>query len=346
MKVLVYAHTFGRICRGLTNQLIYLFNHLILAHDYFRTKRCRGVVFIDKFYLHHQDDRLTSSFSNIINITELCCNHFPNLFVYDIHEMPNGMRVMMQSPNGNNIQLPIHSFVSLIAENSNIFKLGVPDIEPGKPKKFILISTNDSEPSTPSTIELNERNGCVEFMPWTAIKNYNRMNRNDMNSDIIRKILSEMQFHRLSIPRTICSIKSGKCSVVHLRNEKDAIDWWSKENKMTPVVFERILNQKYIQLTRENIAKDETIILLTSRTVGNPVGLMLQSLGYTIYIHDKKHRDKRELNAIHDLMVAETFCNSVLICPAGGSTFGHLLTIRLGHKYEKLVSFDILNIHS
>lgn len=139
-----------------------------------------------------------------------------------------------------------------------------------------------------------------------------------------------------------------KINVVHLRLENDGIEHWSKQNKMNPSVFKRLLTIKYIELIKENINKEDITVVLTGDT-NNDVVQFMKEHEYNIMFIDKKfsgNQPGRELNAIIDLIIGR-YCNNVFI-GCGGSTFSELLLKYIPDEndegFVQKITFDLNNI--
>ena len=139
-----------------------------------------------------------------------------------------------------------------------------------------------------------------------------------------------------------------KINVIHLRLENDGIEHWSKQNKMNPSVFKRLLTIKYIELIKENINKEDITLVLTGDT-NNEVVQFMKENEYNIMFIDKKfngNQPGRELNAVVDLIIGR-YCNNVFI-GCDGSTFSELLLKYIPDVSEygnvEKITFDLNNI--
>jgi DNA-dependent RNA polymerase auxiliary subunit epsilon len=139
-----------------------------------------------------------------------------------------------------------------------------------------------------------------------------------------------------------------KINVIHLRVENDGIKHWSKQNKMTQTVFKQLLREKYIDLIKNNIQKEDITLLLTGDT-NNEVVQYMKENGYNIMFIDKKFNNKqtsRELNAVVDLIIGR-YCNNVFI-GCDGSSFSELLLKYIPNVSEngnvEKITLDLNNI--
>ena len=153
-----------------------------------------------------------------------------------------------------------------------------------------------------------------------------------------------------------CSLKSNisynnekNISVIHLRNENDAIKHWSRMNRVNESLFQNMINDKYIHLIKKYIPIDSCIFILTSRSINNPVINQLYNLHYkNIHLLEKKS-PYREWNAAEDICMAEHMMknrfaeNKILIAPANGSTFAHWLIKKL--SWTEMIEFNLDKIN-
>jgi hypothetical protein len=104
--------------------------------------------------------------------------------------------------------------------------------------------------------------------------------------------------------------KKKKVNIIHLRLENDAIIHWSKKNKMTHDVYLEHLENKYINLIKKYILKEDKTIILSS-SASNRVIDFLNNDKYDYKFIDKLFED-REKNAIIDLLISGS-CNNIFI---------------------------------
>lgn len=140
---------------------------------------------------------------------------------------------------------------------------------------------------------------------------------------------------------------SGPISVIHVRNESDALKFWSEINKISEDEFEKALTDKYVGLIRKYITPTEALIVLTGRT-SSPVIDFLSNEGYNYHLAPKDLVEGRELNAIVDLLLGEsctkTFIGSVNPFNCHGSTFSYLLWQRMKEGVQSvLIDLDDIN---
>jgi len=105
--------------------------------------------------------------------------------------------------------------------------------------------------------------------------------------------------------------KYNKINVIHLRIEVDAILHWSKMNNMPQLFFQNYIEQKYINIIKKYINKNELTVLLTYSN-DNKVIRYLKQNEYNYYISPKIDKWGREINAIKDASIID-LCNNVFI---------------------------------
>lgn len=103
--------------------------------------------------------------------------------------------------------------------------------------------------------------------------------------------------------REPCAKLGQVTAVIHLRLEQDAIDSFSQQVAMTGAELKHRLEDKYIALIRRHVAPSTAILILSS-DYDNRVMRFLHDEGYKVVTTEPKPYDKRELNAIHDLLTA------------------------------------------
>lgn len=132
--------------------------------------------------------------------------------------------------------------------------------------------------------------------------------------------------------------KTERINVIHLRVEPDAIDFWSKQNKLEYAEFQTIIESKYIELIQKYMNKTDKIIIL-SGSHENGVLDFLTKNEYNLFIPDKYYED-REKNAIVDLIISKQ-CNNVFLgCIHNtlwnGSTFSYYISKIVDNSVKKV----------
>ena len=160
---------------------------------------------------------------------------------------------------------------------------------------------------------------------------FNNIKFNDKYYNLSNNLINEIKF------------KLGddvKINIIHLRVEKDAIIHWSRINNMNPILFNILLEQKYINLINKYINKHVFTVVMTY-SMNNNVIKFLKKNGYNFFISKKDVTIGRECNALTDLLLARQIDNFFI--GVGGSTFTHLINNSTPNK-KKTIMFDINNI--
>jgi hypothetical protein len=257
-----------------------------------------------------------------------------NIAIFDL----NNLKDVILTWGNDEIWNPLSKdiFVEMLKYNVDIFRYNIPDPVPGCLKEFCL-----EMPSRSVKYRFSENCGRIQNVSYTEHMNIMIGGNGNMFTPYVFKICSDIKFLQIPIPFDI-DFNGRNCSVLHLRNELDALVSWSIQNKMSVIHFEKSLNQKYIDLVEKYISKENNILLvLTSRRINNPVIEYLEKTGYWILFNIYENIG-RERMAISDLVYASNLCNSILIS-SGGSTYSVLLDARLQHNIH--ISFNINNIH-
>jgi hypothetical protein len=119
--------------------------------------------------------------------------------------------------------------------------------------------------------------------------------------------------------------KDKKINCIHLRLENDAVEHWANENKISPVDFKKIIEDKYIDEISKNLNKEDATLIL-SDNYDNGVIQYLRENGYN-YIKTPKMNSGREVAAIYDLHIGQ-YCNNVYIL-VFDSSFSYTLLYRI-----------------
>lgn len=133
--------------------------------------------------------------------------------------------------------------------------------------------------------------------------------------------------------------------VIHLRNEEDAIRYWSC---LYGAGLEEKLTIMYKQNIRLYIKKDKLTIILTSWKENNPIIQWMMEEGYMLDVYKPEKAVGREISAVYDLVLA-TFCRNVFIglcnpeCTDISSTFSYFISHMLPKHVHKVL-IDINNV--
>ena len=160
--------------------------------------------------------------------------------------------------------------------------------------------------------------------------------------DLYKDILHHISFSGF-LPNV--SVPFSKINVLHLRDDEDALVFWSQTNNMSVPEYSRHLISKYCQLIKEHLDPKDALIVVTNN-LKSPVLDYLYQRNYHYYT-SKKMYPERELNAIVDLLNG-TQCNNIFIGnyninTHAGSSFSYILANQLPDSVKKIM-IDLDNI--
>jgi hypothetical protein len=115
-----------------------------------------------------------------------------------------------------------------------------------------------------------------------------------------------------------------KINCIHLRLEDDAIDHWSKSNKIDFNTYKTLLENKYIYFIQKYIDKHIPTIILAHNYENNVIKYLTEN-DYN-YITTPNFHPDRDVSAIIDLHIGQ-ICNNICIC-VFESTFSFALVTR------------------
>lgn len=293
------------ISRGLTNQLI-----MLIAAIRFVDKQRREDEFcgfgIGCFYKDIRDQKKITSFNEIMDLSILS-DYFPSIRFFDYHER-----------HSKNLKIQT------------------------KPGELFSLQEIINRKPCPCSI-YKEENQVFEWKNRivTKLKSHHPW---DLDSPQVVSLMRHFSF-KISVKVLNVEATDECIHLLHLRNERDAIKWWSKQNGMSENIFEQSLNKKFIQCVKIFIPKTEKLIVITGRVVNNPVLVELSQDGYNI-LQCLKTYEEREMSALEDLSFAERHArNGIFIGCKRGSTFSScLLEPRI--PFKKSVHLDLDNIKS
>jgi hypothetical protein len=317
MKQLYYCRI-ANIKSGLCNQLFALINGIILA------ERKKSKIVILGLFLNDYSRNNVTPISQIIDLPKF------NMFVlqnYGIHIMDktdtklsiHNVTYGTQDHHIDITQIVIDKFYKnntlLIDTNINLNLLAGNDPSSGKVKYIeITYSLNNIT----LIDKYREQNGFLKekiyFNLNNKVFNYDMGWINTYNKSIFDDILKNIVFFKnIILPENEHSYisKYNKINVIHLRIEVDAILHWSKMNKMSALFFQNYIEQKYINIIKKYINKNELTVLLTYSNNNNVIQYLKQN-EYNYYISPKIDKWGREINAIKDASIIG-LCNNVFI---------------------------------
>ena len=333
---------------GLTNQIFILIHNILLA----KQKGRKFVLTSDFRPDYRRDD--TMKLSDIIDLTTLnaTLEEMDNCpLVKPLSECDIRYKNAIYGTFQNNVEIPNSIFPIKRTDDINSL-LGDPT--PGLKKRVFLTFDIDDFTYTKRVSEYCgkiEENVYGSIMDLQRTKSYFKM-YDHINKEDFDQILTNLKFNPkfYEIADSILDLPSDSpLNVVHLRMEEDAIDFWSKKNKMTRDDFRHTLSNKYITHIRAMIPKGQKILILS----GSSDNLVLRNIreDYEILFIDPTDEIRsafnttgRELNAIIDLLAGQR-CNNVFIgCHSlklsRGSTFTYVLHHTMKNRLDILFDLD------
>ena len=325
---------------GLTNQLYVLSNGI----DQAIKNQCKVVV-IDKFLCDFSLDKYMS-ISNILDLEKMNI-YFKqkyNLILVDKYNFNFKLLNVTYGTKDNKIDITQdinekynHNGKLFIDKNVNISNIKEVPVYGPKKNIWIKYKINNEIIIDEYTEILNKdidytNNNYIQCkMGWPS-KTYNTF------LDILTHITYNKRYFDISKRLLSDTIITKKVNLIHLRLEDDGVKHWSKMNKMSSTIFKKKLENKYIQLIKKYIDKNNITIVLSS-SFNNEVINFLNNNEYKCFISKKKYFKYRELNAIVDFIISNQ-CNNVFIGNYNlngnnGSSFSYYI-------YKTLNSNDII----
>ena len=327
------------------------------------------VIFIGKYLMAVNSNK----FCDIGEIIDLNASNIflkkYNIILFDIFNFD--FKICQIKYGLNNYSFDITSEIVKESLNNNVFKIGK-DINlnniKGEPfeyyKKtfFIPFDKNQSKKLyiTYSINDiifneiLNESSGYLKndfLIDFTQEKKICQIHNDGsfIFSDILRNIVfnnnyveKANEFIKTNININNNINNNEKINCIHLRLEDDAIEHWSKSNKMDCKTYKKVLEDKYIQFIQKYIDKNIPTIILAHNYDNNIIKYLTEN-NYTFIITHKFHPD-RDVSAIIDLHIGQ-ICNNICIC-VFESTFSFALVTRAYKKSELknyLICFTDIN---
>lgn len=133
----------------------------------------------------------------------------------------------------------------------------------------------------------------------------------------------------------------SRLNVIHVRDDQDALEFWSQINKMDFITYKVKLFEKYKSIIDEKFNLSLPVLVITSN-IHSPVISYLKNKGYKYSLTDKT--ENRELDGIVDLLAAEN-CSSIFIGNYNknlflGSTFSYFIQQRLSNVDCIMIDLD------
>jgi hypothetical protein len=342
----IYYLKIGQSGSGLTNQL-FTFITSILIHS---SNNPRAII-IDNFQDDFQSATIRSPISSIFDMQQMNIflkNNF-NILIFDKNEVEFKIESITYGVNENIFDITEEIVIRYYKENTlcipkNIIFNSIKGDPKSNVKKQLLIKYSINGEMFNETFPENPLNNIVFNLQKAQYINkflwINALNRTNFDY-ILKNICFNSKFMKI-----IPDFKEDKINVVHLRIEGDAVNHWSKQNKMSPAFFQTYIEDKYIDLIKNHVLKTDANIILTY-SENNRVIDYLKTNNYKYYISEKKTEVGREVNAISDLLISEK-CNNIFIGgfnieKLNGSTFSYCIIQKMKQHVKKiLIDLDLI----
>lgn len=171
---------------------------------------------------------------------------------------------------------------------------------------------------------------------------FNILRNINFNTNIINKskeIYNELILKNIN---TNINIDTNIINVIHLRIEEDALEHFYKSLNLEKETYKNMLIQKYINLIKKYLNKNDKILVLTY-SINNEVIDFLKENNYNYIINENKETN-REISAIIDLLLGE-YCNNYYIC-VWESSFSYTLFSKINKKREiKALQIELNNLN-
>ena len=349
----IYYTKIGQLGSGLTNQIFTFITSIIISKN--TNKR---VIICDNFYNDISHDK-TTPISEILDMERL--NIFLkryNITVFDKNNVEFNIKRVEYGKNDKKIDITNEMMEIFFDEDLHV--LHIPkmfDLNKMKGDPVIGVKKDIDIQYTINDMKFHEINSegfvCdINFDLMNVKYSYVFLWINSINQTMFEDILKNIVFHKKFIGfaennNNNISTMNGKINVFHLRLEDDAVNHWSKQNKMVESIFKSTIEHKYISIIEKYIDKSDTNIIL-SASENNGVIDFLKKNGYNITIPHKYFTNSRELNAIVDLLISKK-CENVFIGNfnmqhLNGSTFSYFISKKLDSSVKQvLIDLDRIN---
>jgi len=165
---------------------------------------------------------------------------------------------------------------------------------------------------------------------------FNILRNINFNTNIINK--SKEIYNELILK----NINTNIINVIHLRIEEDALEHFYKSLDLEKEIYKNMLIQKYINLIKKHLNKNDKILVLTY-SINNEVIDFLKENNYNYIINENKETN-REISAIIDLLLGE-YCNNYYIC-VWESSFSYTLFSKINKKRGiKALQIELNNLN-
>jgi len=334
-----YTLQIGAIGCGLTNQIYSLVNGIIIAHH----EKKRFVIAHD--FNQHFSKVSPCAISEIIDLVYLNENiKRLNVTVFDVHDINFELISIKYGTYQTNVDVIDKLMLdNLIIPKDTIMNDIQGDPMQGVPKNvFVKYRLNNIVHTDiyPERLSEDINYNITTYSPNRLMNWINRMDT-ELFDNVLRDIKFTANFYDLKLPPF-----SQRTNAIHIRDDPDAISFWSQINNMAPFEFQEILESTYIRLISTYFPKNEDVLVLTSNLESKVLSYMRDNT-YIYHTLDKNSNEElkgREINAIRDLIFVGncngTFIGNVNPITFTGSTYSYTISKRLINCQMVLIDLD------
>lgn len=186
--------------------------------------------------------------------------------------------------------------------------------------------------------EINYTKQQPEFTNWTMLFDIQNIphlhffiNKFTFSNNIINEAQNFIQTLQLKPQELV--------NVLHLRTEDDAINHWSKINKIDSERFKKTIFINYQNIITNHFHKNIKIVILTYDS-DNPVIQFLKNNQYQFFIRNLKGQ-YREYQAAIDMQIG-FICNNVFI-GSESSTFSQIISKKINNLKTILLNYECID---
>ena len=346
----IYYCKIGKEGTGLCNQLFSLVTCILTAIN-----NNQNIIIIDNIRNEYTSNSSNTNISDIFNIpkfNDYLKNNF-NIQIFDknnltfkIKSIKYGIKESKINITNNILNDFLQNDIFHITKNINLNLINGDPAPNTQKYLFIKYKINDSYFKE----TFNEK---YSFLEEDIIFNLNNTNYNYIfewinfiSRDIFDEILKNIAFNdkfNILVQNFLHKNKineNDKINIFHLRLEDDAMNHWGSINHMHVTDFKKTIENKYIDIIKNFIDKNDKNIILSYSLDNNVIDFLKQN-NYKYYFIEKDFNIGREINAIFDLVVGK-YCNNIFIGNfnldnLNGSSFSYCLIKRFKSNVKKIL---------